>query len=370
MRTLMRVKFGSHLYGTETAESDTDYKSVHVPDADSILLQRVQPVVSRSTKQNHGEGVRNTAADVDDESYALHRYLQLLAEGQTVALDMLFTPLHMLDTVTPEWNYIRHYRQCLLTKKSTAFVGYCRTQANKYGIKGSRVAAAKKAAEFFAACVSDCGPATRLEEICATLYKTLIDDADEHTAIVQGGKPDRPETYFECCNRKVSFGNTVKAAYEVYARIYEEYGSRARMAESSEGVDWKALSHAVRVGEEALELLTTKHITFPLRDATSILAIKCGQVPYADVAARIENLLEQVDAAAKASKLPDTVDSAFIDDIVIKVYGKEVRSLSQVAGLYRPVSFAEVKAFMDRQDVDVHPVFSGAYLAQQPIEEV
>ena len=33
----------------------------------------------------------------------------------------------------------------LVTRRSAAFVGYCRQQANKYGIKGSRVAAARKA---------------------------------------------------------------------------------------------------------------------------------------------------------------------------------------------------------------------------------
>jgi hypothetical protein len=37
-------------------------------------------------------GDKNSAGDVDRELYSLQRYLELLAEGQTVALGMLFAP--------------------------------------------------------------------------------------------------------------------------------------------------------------------------------------------------------------------------------------------------------------------------------------
>ena len=139
MDMIVKIKFGSHLYGTNTPTSDLDYKSVYVPEGDDILLQRVQHSIrfGGRTKQ---EGERNTADDVDNECYSLQYYLQLLSEGQTGAIDMLFAPEPELSS--PVWRYIQQNKARLLTKKSAAFVGYCRTQANKYGIKGSRVAAA------------------------------------------------------------------------------------------------------------------------------------------------------------------------------------------------------------------------------------
>jgi predicted nucleotidyltransferase len=33
MKTVVRMRFGSHLYGTSTPESDLDFKSVFLPDA-------------------------------------------------------------------------------------------------------------------------------------------------------------------------------------------------------------------------------------------------------------------------------------------------------------------------------------------------
>ena len=38
--TLVRMQFGSHVYGTNTPASDLDFKAVHLPPARDILLPR------------------------------------------------------------------------------------------------------------------------------------------------------------------------------------------------------------------------------------------------------------------------------------------------------------------------------------------
>lgn len=55
MRTLVRIKFGSHLYGTATPASDIDFKSIFVPDAHDILLQRAKGSVSNQRPKAEGE---------------------------------------------------------------------------------------------------------------------------------------------------------------------------------------------------------------------------------------------------------------------------------------------------------------------------
>ena len=320
MKNIVRIKFGSHLYGTNTPQSDLDYKSVHIPSPDDILLQRVKGSVCNK-REKSGDGIKNVAGEVDEESYALQRYLGLLSEGQTVAIDMLFAPNPM--ETSGLWQHIHANRHRLLTKKSAAFVGYCRTQANKYGIKGSRVAAAKQAMEFFGGQVTIHGTTAKVSEV-ESLLPSLVGD---HTQIIQ--QPQSSDGtlgwFFECCNRKVGFNNTIKAAHEIYARIYENYGNRARLAQNNECVDWKALSHAVRVGQEAIELLTTGEITFPLKNAAEIMRIKQGLVAYDEVASQIEELLGSVDSASEISTLRETADHAFIDGLVCEVYSKAIR---------------------------------------------
>jgi hypothetical protein len=301
-KIIVRVEFGSHLYGTNTSNSDRDYKSVYVPCASDILLQRVKGSLGHKVKRFEGD--RNSPEDTDDEMYSLQRYLGLLSEGQTVSIDMLFTPKPLITS--PLWEEIRANKDLLLTKRSAAFVGYCRTQANKYGIKGSRVAAAKEAMEFFKAHFNRLGNTAKLYEI-DDLLPAII---GEHTKIVElETTKGNTEHFVDCCNRKVSFGNTIKAAYEIYSRIYD-----------NEGIDWKALSHAVRIANEAIELLATANVTFPLPNAGHILDIKRGLLPYDDVASEIERLLEEVEKASELSTLRDEADKEFIDALVYRVY--------------------------------------------------
>lgn len=316
-RIVVRIEFGSHLYGTSTASSDHDYKSVYIPSATDILLQRVKGSLGHKVKRFEGD--KNSAEDTDDELYSLQRYLGLLSEGQTVTIDMLFTPHPLFET--PLWSEIRANKNLLLTKRSAAFVGYCRTQANKYGIKGSRVAAAKDAMEFFQINLARLGTTAKLHEI-SDLLPSLV---GEHTKIIElETTKGNTEHFVDCCNRKVSFGNTIKAAAEIYSRIYENYGKRARLAQTNEGIDWKALSHAVRVANEALELLSTANVTFPLPNAEHILEIKRGLLPYEQVAEEIEGLLEAVESASEVSTLRDEADQEFIESIVCREYRNSV----------------------------------------------
>lgn len=317
---IVRIKFGSHLYGTDTPASDEDYKSVYVPSARDILLQSVvgSRELGKARKQN---GEKNKPGDVDNECYSFQRYLKLVSEGQTVAIDMLFAPEPLMTS--PLWEHLQtpYSKGKLLTKKSAAFVGYCRTQANKYGIKGSRVAAAKAAVERFQNYLDQYGPTTKVAE----MFVPIATQFDSYTQIVSKETPQGKEQwYFECCNRMVGFNNTLKEALSIFKRIHESYGERARLAETNEGVDWKALSHAVRVGHEAIELLETHKITFPLPNANHIRDIKLGKFGYKEVAEEIERLLVDVEKASMTSTLQESPDQQFIDDLVYSVYGHEV----------------------------------------------
>jgi hypothetical protein len=324
MTPVVRMKFGSHLYGTDTPQSDLDFKSLFIPDARDILLQRVKHTVA--TKRPKAEGEKNYAGEVDEEGYALHRFMQLVAEGQTVSLDMLFAHDGIILDRSECWDNLVAHRHLLLTKKSAAFVGYCRTQANKYGIKGSRVAAARNAAAMFADACERLGTTAKVSEIEAELKRFVAEN--EHSALIPlsavGRGEEHPLMHFECCNKKVPFTVNLKAAHELFARVYDEYGHRARKAETNVGIDWKALSHAVRVAREAVELLETGHITFPLPYAAHVLEIKTGALTYDVVAGEIEELLVAVEAASERSTLPDTPDMQFMEDVIAFEYGKAV----------------------------------------------
>lgn len=318
MTPLVSIKFGSHLYGTATPASDLDLKGVHLPDAQSILLQRVKGVITSNTKTDRA--ARNTAEDVDTESFTLQKFLGLIAEGQTVALDMLFAPDWALTAdPSPLWREIQASRPRLLTRRYAAFVGYCRTQANKYGIRGSRVAAARAAMEFLASSMNDHGTTAKLQTVAA--YVEELTSEMEHMELIdreqQHGQTIR---HWSVCNKMMPYTSSIKSAHETMSAVVREYGHRALAAEKNEGIDWKAVSHAVRIATQAIELLQTGAVVFPRPDAARLVDIKLGRLPYREVADEIDALLPAVVAASEASQLPDAPDFEWIDDLVTREY--------------------------------------------------
>jgi hypothetical protein len=322
MTPLVEIKFGSHLYGTATPASDLDLKGVHLPDARSILLGRIRAVVVRKT--NADNATRNTANDIDRESFTLQKFLQLAAEGQTAAMDMLFAPTWALTCApSPIWLEIQANIPRLLTRRFTSFVGYCRTQANRYGIRGSRVAAARSALSLLSEAVERHGANAKL--VVASDAVEAMAAVTEHMALVdipnQAGDTLR---HWEVCDRKMPYTASLKFAHALMDRVVAEYGHRALAAETNNGVDWKAVSHAVRIARQAIELLETGSVVFPRPDAEHLLAIKMGRLPYRDVADEIDALLPEIEAAADRSTLPDAPDMAWIDNFVAEHYRRVV----------------------------------------------
>ena len=323
MNIVMETRFGSHLYGTDTAASDLDIKSVFIPPARNILLQRTKSVINIKTKSDNA--VKNTAEDVDREVFALHRFLELAAQGKTVAMDVLFaTEEHFTSPPTETWTAIRLNRHRLLSRQAKSFIGYVRQQANKYGIKGSRMAAARAVVSALENALDSLPGSRKFGELGDALEATFA--GLEHVEFIDKPNPGGVIIrHLSVCNRLAPYTQSLKETHAVFSRLLAEYGQRSAAAERNENIDWKALSHAVRVGRQAIELLGTGHVTFPRPERAHLLAIKTGRLAYSPVAEEIESLLDEVQDAAERSTLPEVPDYAWIDDFVAETYAAEIR---------------------------------------------
>ena len=204
----------------------------------------------------------------------------------------------------------------------------CATAVNRRTSTASRarVAAARSALALIKAAEEKHGTVARLGTLDSALVRFVAET--QHVALVdaelRGGAVVRQ---FEVCGRKIPLTASIKTAREVVQRLVAAYGQRTRQAEKNEGVDWKALSHAVRVGREAVELFGTGRIVFPLPYADHLTRIKRGALPYAVVADEIEQLLDAVAAAAARSSLPEVPDEAAMNELVLRAYRAKVRTV-------------------------------------------
>ena len=281
---LCHTLFGSWIYGTNIPTSDRDYKMVFLPIAKDIILNTTKESFNQTTKVDLR--AKNTEEDEETEFFSLKRYLKLLCEGQTVALDILFVPENFyLSEPSPIWVDLKKNKDKWLSKQTGAFFGYCLQQSSKYGIKGSRVAASRATVELFDQLIENHGHLAKLKDHW-NVVEDFVAKGIEHISIVEESCRGSEQVIkmLEVCNRKVQASTTLKEAHKVFKRVFDEYGARALQAESNENIDYKALCHAVRVLTEAKELLTTGSITFPLINCDLLLKIRLGQMAYKEIA--------------------------------------------------------------------------------------
>lgn len=307
MNIIVKMKFGSHLYGTDTKDSDIDYKGIFLPTEKEILLNKVPKSYNHTTKS--GNDQKNTSEDIDTEFYSLHYFIKLACEGQTVALDMLHAPTKMIEETSPTWQAIVSNRKKFYTKNLKAFIGYARRQAAKYGIKGSRLNIANFAMQVIRHGFS-ANKTLKLKNIWDQL--PITDDSR-----MLGPNPNGIQEY-QICGKILQETVTCEYAYNILKTFYEAYGKRAKEAAENKGVDWKAISHALRAAYQVKELLSDGTITFPLKNADFLKQVKNGHYDYTKIVApTLEALMTEVEILSEESIFPERADQKFWENFII-----------------------------------------------------
>ena len=296
--TVVMMRFGSHLYGTDTETSDLDYKGVYLPTVRQLMLGRI-PKSQRFATNTTGE--KNSPGDVDREVYSLHYFVRLACSGETVSLDMLHAPESMLIESSSIWRELVAGRSRFYTRDMRSFVHYARKQAAKYGVRGSRIDAMRRLIEV----LSNASPDLRLGDVWNKL------PTNEYLVKQVKNK----QRIYIACNRELQATARVGYYVPILQRVLESYGDRARQAEQNQGIDWKAISHALRAAYQMRYIYRDNGFIYPLPEAPFLRDVKLGRFRYSDVATKLEDLLDEVDALAmNATHLPETCDTAYWDD--------------------------------------------------------
>ena len=318
VKLLYVVKFGSTLYGTNTPASDVDYKGIFLPSKEDCFLLNASKHITYSTGKNDA---RNTDEDIDIQLWSLQYFLQLVAKGETGALDLLFSFTHpeIIEYVDIRFERIfNHYDELFDIRDCNAFVGYAIGQGKKHGIKGSRLGKLKQVykktneiSHSFRA-MDD----TRLNDVLDYIVDTCYDKSlcfikviNNIKSLVLNGKVHNSTiSLSEFCNR--------------VNRDFEKYGDRVKQAELCQGIDFKAMSHAYRVLVQMKELINTGKITFPLKERDVILDIKSGNKSWKEMEDMISDGIEEIDKRLKDPNLIvyNKKNKTFIREFLLSFY--------------------------------------------------
>lgn len=275
-KLLYLTVFGSTLYGTSrNGKSDLDIKGIYIPSQESILLQKEQHCLSFTT----GNSItKNTEHDIDIQIWSIQKWLlQLLPEGNTNALDLLFSFTHPECVLVQDQHMKQifdHANEFIDVKNIDGCVSYAVGQAKKYGMKGTKLGTLIAIFHWLKNNIAY-QPTDKLSSFAHQLItKNLIGCT----------RINKNDTSFIAIHDKLyQFGISMK---EFQTRIESEvnkYGERAFQAMRNEGVDWKAVSHAIRAIRQIEMLYEKGFIHYPLDCRDELISIKEGNKPWNEV---------------------------------------------------------------------------------------
>ena len=129
------------------------------------------------------------------------------------------------------------------------------------------------------------------------------------------------KTFYEIIGRKFELNVSVEYVLPIVKKIYNNYGARAILAKENNGIDFKAVSHALRAAYQLRDIYKDGDFEYPLKENDFIFDVKMGRLDYiSEVAPEIERIVDEVNLLAVSADLPDEVDVAFWDDFVYNVY--------------------------------------------------
>ena len=319
MFVVSKTVHGSQLYGTNTPESDTDYKGIFIPELKDLFLQKAPRTLHFDTGSKFS---KNTKDDVDCELFSLGQFINMAIAGETIIIDMLHTPEHLTLQSTDVWSYLVDHRSEFYTTHMKSYLGYVRKQASRYGVKGNRLrdlTLVMNEIEKQERYMSELplGPMT-VGHVINNLPQTEFTGT-----IVESQTKGGTQTFYQVLGRKYQLTLDFYEFKRLVGGIFKDYGDRARQAEQNEGIDWKALSHALRGANQLKEIYETGDLLLPLKTADRVKAVKLGQVTFKDVQEELEQVCNEVESLAiVASKngMRKEVDRVRWEEFVFDVY--------------------------------------------------
>lgn len=292
---------GSRLYGTATASSDKDYRGVYKASMRDILLNKAKESISQNSKSS-SENRRNTSEDVDIEYKELRKFVNDALAGQVYCYDLLFANENSSLRSSEIWEELISNREKLLSSNVAPLIGYCRKQAGRYSLKGSRLNELERLQAFLVSQEKE----LRLSQVISAFESSpFIEVSEKHIKVL--GK-----IYF--------LNNSVQYLLNAVEKTLSKFSVRSKLAANAGGYDFKAISHAFRSIFQAKQLLSEGIISFPSPKAELLLKIKQGQIEGEKLIFLLGEELDSIESVINSSILPPEPDYLFWENWLCEIY--------------------------------------------------
>lgn len=297
---ILEIRVGSHLFGTDTEDSDLDLFGLFMPSNELLYgFQRCEEVdLGTVDKDDTG---RNTKDAIDRKLHDYRKFVKLAMQNNPNILHVLF-----VNEPNVVFKDEGGFAERLLGKAHlfphkgafNRFVKYADSQKHKMVIKPQNYAALQSG----------------LSELEAWDNNKVIADVvgSGSESFVDSGKGK----HVRCGDLSFERGVFVKKAKRMIRERLSKASNRAEMF-VRHGFDLKFSSNLIHLLMEGIELMETGWIQYPLAYRQDILDVKNGKYSLEEIMGWSDDLIARARDAYGRTKLPEHPPAKEIEDFVI-----------------------------------------------------
>jgi predicted nucleotidyltransferase len=333
---------GSHLYGTNTPDSDTDTRGVFIPPKEYFLgfAKRAERFSDKVT---------------DIEYHNIQHFFKLALKCNPNIIEFLFIPSEQMITSSKEWEIIIENKDLFLSNKAKyTFTGYAFSQMKRiknhrawllnppkkkperedFGLPPykSLLSRDKIGAfnEIIANYLKQIGAYHDLKDNLLEMeevhnYKAIIENTSKLDFKAIGTIVPISDNIMQALEKEKAYSSSLMHWTQYQNWLKNRNPARAKL-EAKFGFDSKHFLHLARLMSEAKELLTTGKIIFPRPDREYLLDIKNGVYTFEHLLEKFDKINDEMEEIQKSSILPKKPQINKADDLCIKIVDRYLES--------------------------------------------
>lgn len=326
-KIILKIRSGSHLYGTNTENSDKDYLGVYLNTKEELLgLQTSEELTDNI--ESKAENGRNTKDAVDCKYYELRKFCRLAMNGNPTVLEILFVNPENILEITKEGEELLKLKQDFISKRIyNSFMGYAFSQKKKAFIKSENLQKIINAYEKINLFLNDHTIYLYMTYKC--ISENSYNNIPALNQYVEEFKNERDAEMIKIGDLIFPIDISIKKLREAL-KIRLDKASWRKDGMLQYGCDYKFMSHNVRLLMEGIELMNTKNLILPLSYKDIILKIKTGNMNNQDIVNLMEAYETELHKYKDNNNLPDKADYNKINDFIINTYYNYLKELEDV----------------------------------------
>lgn len=316
-KIILKIRSGSHLYGTNTKDSDKDYLGVYLNTKEELLgLQTSEELTDNIVSK--AENGRNNKDAVDCKYYELRKFCRLAMNGNPTVLEILFVNKENIIEITKEGEELLKLRQEFVSKRIyNSFMGYAFAQKKKAFDKSENINHIERFYNWTNTFVSVKN--SPISNMTFNDFYNAIKDKSVFENHIKFFKNEHNDMMFQCGDLIFPMNILMKKLKDSLKQRLDKASWR-KNGMLQYGCDYKFMSHNVRLLLEGIELMNTKNLILPLSYKDLILKIKTGNMNNQDIVDLMDTYETELHKYKENNNLPDKADYNKINNFIINTY--------------------------------------------------